>query len=109
MTVLQEEELEKTEINLEKSCKCYDCGKKLTTDENQEITDGKLVAYMVKKEKILIFKCLECFEKNLPFHFQECEVYSRVVGYIRPVQTWHKGKQQEFEERKNFKLEDYKV
>lgn len=28
-----------------------------------------------------------------------CEVYSRIVGYIRPVQDWNAGKQQEFEER----------
>ena len=33
---------------------------------------------------------------------QPCEVYSRVVGYIRPVQQWHKGKAQEFKERKSF-------
>ncbi len=29
------------------------------------------------------------------------EVYSRVVGYFRPVQNWNKGKQQEFAERKH--------
>ncbi len=33
---------------------------------------------------------------------QDCEVYSRVVGYLRPVQQWHKGKNQEFKERKKF-------
>jgi anaerobic ribonucleoside-triphosphate reductase len=27
------------------------------------------------------------------------EVYSRIVGYYRPVQDWHLGKQQEFKER----------
>lgn len=31
-----------------------------------------------------------------------CEVYSRIVGYLRPVQNWHEGKQQEFSERKTF-------
>jgi ribonucleoside-triphosphate reductase len=31
-----------------------------------------------------------------------CEVYSRVVGYLRPVRNWHEGKQQEFAERKTF-------
>lgn len=34
---------------------------------------------------------------------QPCEVYSRVVGYLRPVQQWHEGKQQEFKERKTYK------
>lgn len=32
----------------------------------------------------------------------DCEVYSRVVGYYRPVQCWNKGKRQEFEDRKEF-------
>jgi len=33
-----------------------------------------------------------------------CEVYSRVVGYLRPVSAWHQGKRQEFKERKVFKV-----
>lgn len=30
------------------------------------------------------------------------EIYSRVVGYYRPVSQWNKGKQAEFEQRKEF-------
>jgi len=33
---------------------------------------------------------------------QKTEVYSRVVGYIRPVEQWNKGKQAEFKDRKEF-------
>jgi|GEM_PF-830459 len=33
---------------------------------------------------------------------QPCEVYSRVVGYIRPVDQWNPGKQSEFSDRRNF-------
>ena len=33
---------------------------------------------------------------------QECEVYSRVVGYLRPVGQWNKGKQSEFTDRKEY-------
>ena len=33
---------------------------------------------------------------------QKCEVYSRVVGYLRPVDQWNNGKKQEFRERKTF-------
>ena len=33
-----------------------------------------------------------------------CEVYSRVVGYLRPVQAWNEGKRQEFSERKPFRM-----
>lgn len=32
-----------------------------------------------------------------------CEVYSRIVGYLRPIQSWNPGKQQEFKDRKLFK------
>ena len=31
-----------------------------------------------------------------------CEVYSRIVGYMTPVQRWNDGKLQEFAERKTF-------
>lgn len=34
----------------------------------------------------------------------KCEVYSRVVGYIRPVQQWNEGKLQEFKDRKTFAI-----
>ncbi len=30
---------------------------------------------------------------------QECEVYSRIVGYFRPVKQWNDGKREEFRER----------
>lgn len=35
-----------------------------------------------------------------------CEVYSRVVGYLRPIQNWNKGKQQEFKERKPYRIDE---
>jgi len=35
-----------------------------------------------------------------------CEVYSRVVGYLRPVQAWNYGKRQEFEDRKTFDVSE---
>ncbi len=39
---------------------------------------------------------------NCPYCGKEAEVYSRVVGYYRPVKCWNKGKQQEFSDRKEF-------
>ena len=33
-----------------------------------------------------------------------CEVFSRVVGYLRPVKQWNKGKQEEFKTRKEFRV-----
>jgi ribonucleoside-triphosphate reductase len=35
---------------------------------------------------------------------EECEVYSRVVGYLRPVKQWNKGKQEEFKARTSLKV-----
>ncbi|MFA6160118.1 MAG: ribonucleoside triphosphate reductase [Parcubacteria group bacterium] len=33
---------------------------------------------------------------------QKCEVYSRIVGYIRPVEQWNAGKSEEYKDRKEF-------
>jgi len=41
-------------------------------------------------------KCPECGS--------ETEVYSRVVGYLRPVKQWNHGKKEEFRMRKTFKV-----
>lgn len=43
-----------------------------------------------------IKQCTACGSDN--------EIYSRVVGYLRPVNQWNKGKQNEFEKRRIFKL-----
>jgi len=32
----------------------------------------------------------------------KCEVYSRVVGYIRPIEQWNEGKQAEYQDRVEF-------
>jgi ribonucleoside-triphosphate reductase len=41
------------------------------------------------------FECPECGA--------ETEVYSRIVGYFRPVKNWNKGKKEEYKFRKEFK------
>ncbi len=40
------------------------------------------------------FECPDCGS--------ECEVYSRIVGYYRPVQNWNKGKKEEYKFREEF-------
>lgn len=40
--------------------------------------------------------CPECGE--------ETEVYSRIVGYFRPVKHWNDGKKEEFKNRKTYKI-----
>jgi ribonucleoside-triphosphate reductase len=43
------------------------------------------------------FECPKCTIK------QPCEVYSRIVGYLRPVQQWHVGKKEEFRWRREYR------
>jgi len=43
--------------------------------------------------------CPKCAAAGQTVH---CEVYSRIVGYLRPVDQWNDGKQEEFKERKLF-------
>lgn len=47
---------------------------------------------MAKKKKVIVLRR------------QPCEIYSRVVGYLRPVQSWNDGKQAEFAIREEFKV-----
>ena len=72
---------------------CHDCKKELEHDEEfMPYSTGQV-------------KCKSCHQKDPVLrNFQECEVYSRVVGYIRPVEQWNSGKQAEFGDRKEFKV-----
>ncbi len=44
------------------------------------------------------FTCPKCGE--------ECEVYTRVVGFIRPVKQWNEGKTAEYYKRVTFKIDE---
>lgn len=46
-------------------------------------------------------QCPQCGEST--------EIYSRVVGYMRPVNQWNKGKRAEFAQRKNLSVETGKA
>ncbi|MFH0864400.1 MAG: ribonucleoside triphosphate reductase [Candidatus Gottesmanbacteria bacterium] len=41
-------------------------------------------------------------QKNCPECGKTCEVWSRVVGYLRPIVQWNAGKQTEFKDRKTY-------
>ena len=45
----------------------------------------------------------ESDDKRVP-----CEVYSRIVGYLRPVQDWNRGKRQEFRDRRPYGVAEEK-
>lgn len=34
------------------------------------------------------------------------EVFARVTGFFRPVQSWNPGKQEEFKDRKKFEVKN---
>lgn len=83
---------------------CHDCKKEIKTREDGSL-EGKELVYDDNGEKIAILKCKECFKKNSSLtNFRKCEVYSRVVGYLRPVDQWNLGKIREYKERKEYKL-----
>ena len=83
---------------------CHDCRKEI------KIKDGKLqggvyLSYKNGQEEYRVLKCSSCFGKNKGLiNFQPCEVYSRIVGYMRPVSQWNRGKVQEYEQRKEFQI-----
>lgn len=45
------------------------------------------------------FQCPKCLENSIE---QECTVFSRIVGYLRPVNQWNNGKQEEYKSRTLF-------
>lgn len=90
---------------MEQKQKCHDCGRAIEL-EGDQIKDGVLLSYKEKDDgKVFeIFKCGECYEKDPGLsNYNPCEVYSRVCGYLRPVQQWNCGKKQEYKERKEYK------
>jgi hypothetical protein len=83
---------------------CHDCGTEIKIN-GESIDNGVYLSYDNTGTKINVFKCNDCYAKNPALiNYQPCEVYSRVVGYIRPVQQWHKGKKQEYGERVEFTI-----
>ena len=44
-------------------------------------------------------QCPKCTEIG---QTSDCEVFSRIVGYLRPIEQWNDGKQEEFADRKLF-------
>jgi len=94
--------------------KCHDCGCDIVVEVDVEesgeasIGGGAIYAPNVgpSDEAQIFLKCTSCFEKdNVLRNYRPTEVFSRVVGYLRPLQNWNKGKKEEFKMRRNFKVE----
>ena len=82
---------------------CHDCGIEVKT-KKKELVGGRFLGYLDPHgAKYTVVKCDACYAKMPALtKFQQCEVYSRIVGYLRPVQQWNAGKKAEFKDRKNF-------
>ena len=88
---------------------CHKCKCPVTVtadvDEDGKLTIAGGAVYYSGQPKALYLKCDKCFAKNSELrNFQPCLVYSRVVGFYRPVGDWNEGKQAEFKARKTFSI-----
>ena len=84
-------------------CKCRIYFKK-KKGQYAGIDNGLLLGYDTPKGKVFVYKCHDCYDKDKSLrNWQECEVYSRVVGYIRPVKNFNEGKLDEYKNRKTYK------
>ena len=95
---------------------CHDCGVDVEVIAKQAAGGAQIAGGAVydpyateytapDKEQKIFVKCDSCFEKKKELtDYQECEVWSRVCGYMRPVKQFSDAKQDEFKARKNFKI-----
>ena len=82
---------------------CDKCGKEIQEFDG-DLQGGKCLKFMDGQNEYYATRCDECFVKDTSLtDYKKTEVYSRVVGYYRPVQQWNKGKQVEFNDRVEFK------
>ena len=98
----------------------YTGGTVLHTFLGEEVSDTKTVANLVRKitsnYKLPYFTLTPTFSvcaehgylkgeaRTCPECGGKTEVYSRVVGYLRPVERWNDGKQCEYSMRKTYKF-----
>ena len=62
---------------------------------------------MTAQERQVIENKISDIKKEMnEVHGTKCEVYSRVVGYLRPLQGWNKGKKEEYTLRRTMDVEN---
>lgn len=90
---------------------CMDCRSLVLVtatqdDEETTIVGGAVFHWHSPTEYLM--KCDGCYEKNPVFN-PKTQVYSRVVGFLTPVQNWNNGKKAEWKSRKTFTVESMNV
>ena len=89
---------------------CHDCGKEITVvahhhGESIEVKHGVVYNPEIHGKKEFFVKCEDCYSKDSVLkNYMPTEVYSRIVGYLRPTNNWNGGKKQEFEMRQPFEI-----
>jgi transcription elongation factor Elf1 len=91
---------------------CHDCGAAVRVtaardDQGVVLTprDGAAGYYpqLNSGEKEYFVKCALCYQAQPRLtRFNPTEVYTRIVGYYRPVNQWNRGKKEEYRHRKLF-------
>ena len=83
---MQTKDVERTDVP---NAQCCECGKPLNEAAGfASYSNGK-------------YKCDVCWAKNAEYN-TKCEVWSRTVGYLAPLERWNDGKQTEFRDRKTY-------
>lgn len=89
---------------------CHDCGVDTSvvarvSDDGQVTVTGGAV-YQPWEKQIFFIKCDKCLQADPVLrNYQPTLVYSRVVGYLTPIDQWNKGKRAEFYKRETFNVE----
>lgn len=98
----------KTPLNFDGNCCC--CGNATTVTasiDDTEITISGGSVFTPPSEwncpDAYLIKCQPCWERD-PQFYPKTEVYSRSVGYYRPISQWNPGKQAEFRSREMFDM-----
>jgi len=93
---------------------CHDCGKPVCIEMDMD-KDGKVTVRggamycaqtgATNADKSFFLKCDNCFSKDsILKRYMPCEVYTRSIGYLRPVKQMNEGKQAEVAMRLKFKV-----
>ena len=86
---------------------CQECGREVSVSVKMgqcgfECEGGAVYQPFLTTDKRFV-KCRACFDTNKDLrNFQECEVYCRCIGYLRPVSQMNEGKRAEVKDRKMF-------
>ena len=84
---------------------CDRCGNTIK-DIDGELQDAKCLKFVdTDGTEYFVARCNACFERDKSLtNYKQTEVFTRTVGYYRPVQNFHKGKVAEYKDRLTFKM-----